>query len=83
MWGNRWCIVMDPPDDKMHRAAISIVGMGAALTDTLRPLLNAPQGCIVDQLRRTAKGGYYVQISTPLSAQARAFMALKISDQGT
>ena len=82
-WDDRRCIVVDPPDDKQRRAATDIAGMGAALTDSLRSLLNAPQGRVVDQLRRTAKGGYCAQICAPLSDQARALTALKIGDQGT
>ena len=82
-WDDRRCIVVDPPDDKLRRAATDIAGMGAALTDSLRSLLNAPQGRVVDQLRRTAKGGYCAQICAPLSDQARALTALKIGDQGT
>ena len=82
-WDDRRCIVVDPPDDKMRRAATDIAGMGAALTDSLRPLLKAPHGRVVDQLRRTAKGGYCAQICAPFSDQARALTALKIGDQGT
>ena len=82
-WDDRRCIVVDPPDDKMRRAATDIAGMGAALTDSLRPLLKAPHGRVVDQLRRTAKGGYCAQLCAPFSDQARALTALKIGDQGT
>ena len=49
-WDDRRCIVVAPPDDKMRRAGTNIVGMGAALTDSLRPLLKAPHGRVVDQL---------------------------------
>ena len=82
-WDDRRCIVVDPPDDRLRRAATDIEGMGAALTAALRPVLNAPQGRVVDQLRRTAKGGYCAQICAPHSDQARALKALKIGDQGT
>ena len=57
-WDDRRCIVLDPPTDRIRRQATDISGMGASLMAVLRPLLNAPQGPIVEQLRRTAKGGY-------------------------
>ena len=49
-WDDHHCIIVDPPDDKLRRATTDIAGMGAALTDSLRPLLNAPQGRVVNQL---------------------------------
>ena len=82
-WDDGQCIVVDPPDDRLRRAATDIEGMGAALTAALRPILNAPQGRIIDQLRRTAKGGYCAQICAPHSDQARTLKALTIGDQGT
>ena len=57
--------------------------MGTSLTAALRTKLNAPQGRLVEQLRRTAKGGYCAQIPAPFSAPARTLTTLQIADQGT
>ena len=82
-WDAKRCIVIDPPDDKKRRAPTDISAMGTSLTAALRTRLDAPRGRLVEQLRRTAKGGYCAQISAPFSTQARTLTTLEITDQGT